>query len=45
MLRRRPFDELAAAASHDGMRTVKQDGMEKALAGLCNLREVRAATL
>jgi type II secretory ATPase GspE/PulE/Tfp pilus assembly ATPase PilB-like protein len=42
MLRRAPASELRAAATHDGMRTLKQDGIEKGLAGLTDLREVRA---
>jgi len=45
ILQRRPVAELAAAAISDGMRTLKQDGIEKALAGDCDLREVRAATV
>jgi type II secretory ATPase GspE/PulE/Tfp pilus assembly ATPase PilB-like protein len=44
ILQRRPVSELAAAAARDGMRTLRQDGIEKALAGDCDLREVRAAT-
>lgn len=44
ILQRRPVSELAAAAVRDGMRTLKQDGIEKALAGDCDLREIRAAT-
>ncbi|HEV7803698.1 MAG TPA: GspE/PulE family protein [Burkholderiales bacterium] len=45
MLQRRPVDELVTAAIHAGMRTLKQDGIEKALAGHCDFREVRAATV
>jgi type II secretory ATPase GspE/PulE/Tfp pilus assembly ATPase PilB-like protein len=45
MSQRRPFHELAAAAMQGGMRTLKQDGIEKALAGHCDMREVRAATV
>lgn len=45
LLQRRPADELVAAAMQNGMRTLKQDGIEKALAGFCDLREVRAATV
>jgi type II secretory ATPase GspE/PulE/Tfp pilus assembly ATPase PilB-like protein len=45
ILQRRSAAELAAAAISDGMRTLKQDGIEKALAGDCDLREVRAATV
>jgi hypothetical protein len=39
------MDELAAAAMQEGMRTVKQDGIEKALAGTSDLLEIRAATV
>jgi type II secretory ATPase GspE/PulE/Tfp pilus assembly ATPase PilB-like protein len=42
---RRSMDELAAAAMQEGMRTVKQDGIEKALAGTSDLLEIRAATV
>jgi type II secretory ATPase GspE/PulE/Tfp pilus assembly ATPase PilB-like protein len=42
---RRPVDELAAAAMQRGMRTLRQDGLEKALGGYCDLAEVRAATV
>jgi hypothetical protein len=28
-----------------GMRTLRQDGLEKALGGYCDLAEVRAATV
>jgi len=45
MSQRRPFHELAAAAMQGGMRTLKQDGIEQALAGHCDMREVRAATV
>ncbi len=45
MLQRRPVDEFVTAAMHAGMRTLKQDGIEKALAGHCDFREVRAATV
>jgi type II secretory ATPase GspE/PulE/Tfp pilus assembly ATPase PilB-like protein len=40
---RRPLGELAAAAARSGQRTMKQDGIEKVLAGQCDMREVRAA--
>jgi type II secretory ATPase GspE/PulE/Tfp pilus assembly ATPase PilB-like protein len=43
MLRRAPASELRAASMRDGMRTLKQDGIEKFLAGLTDLHEVRAA--
>jgi len=43
MLRRAPASELRAASLRDGMRTLKQDGIEKLLAGLTDLHEVRAA--
>jgi type II secretory ATPase GspE/PulE/Tfp pilus assembly ATPase PilB-like protein len=42
---RRPLDELGAAAMQRGMRTLRQDGIEKALAGHCDLAEVRATTV
>jgi type II secretory ATPase GspE/PulE/Tfp pilus assembly ATPase PilB-like protein len=45
MSQRRPIQEVAAAAMKGGMRTLKQDGIEKALAGHCDMREVRAATV
>jgi type II secretory ATPase GspE/PulE/Tfp pilus assembly ATPase PilB-like protein len=45
VLQRRSPDELSAAAMRDGMRTLRQDGMDKALAGHCDFREVRAATV
>lgn len=45
LLQRRPSEELVAAAMRDGMRTLKQDGIEKALAGQCNMNEVHAATV
>ncbi|TSE35892.1 Type II secretion system protein E [Tepidimonas charontis] len=35
---------LLAQAIHDGMRTLRQDGIEKALMGLTTLAEVRAAS-
>ncbi len=36
---------LLAAALEDGMRTLKMDGMEKALAGLTDLKQVRAVCI
>jgi type II secretory ATPase GspE/PulE/Tfp pilus assembly ATPase PilB-like protein len=42
---RRPVEEVAAAAMQRGMRTLRQDGLEKALAGYCDIAEVRAATV
>jgi type II secretory ATPase GspE/PulE/Tfp pilus assembly ATPase PilB-like protein len=42
---RRSNDEIAAAAKRAGMRTLRQDAIEKALAGHCELLEVRAATV
>jgi type II secretory ATPase GspE/PulE/Tfp pilus assembly ATPase PilB-like protein len=42
---RRPLEELTAAAMQRGMRTLRQDGLEKALGGHCDLAEVRAATV
>jgi type II secretory ATPase GspE/PulE/Tfp pilus assembly ATPase PilB-like protein len=45
LLQRRPVDELVAVAMQEGMRTLKQDGIEKALAGHCDMNEVHAATV
>jgi type II secretory ATPase GspE/PulE/Tfp pilus assembly ATPase PilB-like protein len=41
--RRHPPAELREQALRDGMTTLKQDGIEKVLQGLTDLREVRAA--
>ena len=41
--RRAPASDLRAAALREGMRTLKQDGMEKCFLGLTDLAEVRAA--
>jgi type II secretory ATPase GspE/PulE/Tfp pilus assembly ATPase PilB-like protein len=43
MLRRANARELRTAAIAQGMRTLKQDGIEKCLAGLTDIHEVRAA--
>jgi type II secretory ATPase GspE/PulE/Tfp pilus assembly ATPase PilB-like protein len=43
LIARRPVGELAAAAARAGQRTMKQDGIEKVLAGYCDMRDVRAA--
>jgi type II secretory ATPase GspE/PulE/Tfp pilus assembly ATPase PilB-like protein len=40
--RRAPAAELRAAALKSGMRTLRQDGIEKCLMGLTDLSEVRA---
>ncbi|MCS6915261.1 MAG: GspE/PulE family protein [Myxococcota bacterium] len=40
---RAPVNELHAQACQDGMRTLRQDGIAKALEGLTDLGEVRAA--
>ena len=45
LLQRRPADELVGAAVQIGMRTLRQDGIEKALAGYCDMNEVHAATV
>jgi type II secretory ATPase GspE/PulE/Tfp pilus assembly ATPase PilB-like protein len=45
MLRRAPASELRALAMRNGMRTLKQDGIEKSLAGDTDIHEVRAAAL
>lgn len=42
--RRAPADELQAAAVEGGMRTLRQDGVDKVLAGLTDIAEVIAAT-
>ena len=42
--RRAPASELRAAAGRSGMRSLKQDGIEKCLAGLTDLHEVRGAS-
>lgn len=42
--RRAPASEMLAAALHAGMCTLRQDGIEKLLAGLTDLPEVLAAT-
>jgi type II secretory ATPase GspE/PulE/Tfp pilus assembly ATPase PilB-like protein len=39
---RAPLSEIAAAALANGMRTLKQDGINKVLLGLTDMREVRA---
>lgn len=44
MLRRATAHDLYALALRTGMRTLRQDGIEKVLAGDTDLREVRAAT-
>jgi type II secretory ATPase GspE/PulE/Tfp pilus assembly ATPase PilB-like protein len=40
--RRAPAAELQSAALHAGMRTLRQDGIEKVWAGLTSIEEVRA---
>ena len=45
MLRRASATELRALAMRNGMRTLKQDGIEKCLAGDTDIHEVRAAAL
>ena len=45
MLRRPTAHALLAAGMRNGMRTLKQDGIEKVLTGDTDLREVRAAAL
>lgn len=44
MQRRVPASELRAAAIPQGMRTLKQDGIEKCFLGLTDMLEVRAMT-
>jgi type II secretory ATPase GspE/PulE/Tfp pilus assembly ATPase PilB-like protein len=38
---RAPMSEIAAAAAEKGMRTLKQDGIEKVLQGLTDIQQVR----
>ena len=37
--------EILATALHEGMRTLKQDGMEKCLTGMTDLKEVRSVCI
>jgi type II secretory ATPase GspE/PulE/Tfp pilus assembly ATPase PilB-like protein len=37
-------DDLQKAALESGMRTLRQDGIEKVLAGVTSIQEVRATT-
>ena len=39
---RAPVSEIAAAAVASGMRTLKQDGIEKVIQGLTDMQQVRA---
>jgi type II secretory ATPase GspE/PulE/Tfp pilus assembly ATPase PilB-like protein len=39
---RAPVSEIAAAATQTGMRTLKQDGIDKVLEGLTDMHQVRA---
>jgi type II secretory ATPase GspE/PulE/Tfp pilus assembly ATPase PilB-like protein len=39
---RAPVSEIAASALAAGMRTLKQDGIEKVLRGLTDMTQVRA---
>jgi type II secretory ATPase GspE/PulE/Tfp pilus assembly ATPase PilB-like protein len=41
---RAPPRQLQATAIAEGMRTLRQDGIEKVLAGITSLTEVRAMT-
>ena len=43
VLHRAPASELRALAMRGGMRTLKQDGIEKCLSGDTDIIEVRAA--
>ena len=36
--------ELQACAMHDGLRTLRQDGIEKVLQGLTTIEEVRSTS-
>lgn len=44
IIEKRPADEITAAARAEGMRTMLEDGVAKALAGLTTLEEVVRAT-
>jgi len=37
-------EALQSAAMHEGMRTLRQDGIEKVLAGMTTIEEVRATS-
>jgi len=37
--------EILAVALEEGMRTLKQDGMEKCLTGMTNMKEVRSVCI
>jgi len=39
---RAPVADIAAAAAENGMRTLKQDGIDKVLEGLTDMQQVRA---
>ena len=39
------MSELIAVALEEGMRTLKQDGMEKCLMGMTNMKEVRSVCI
>jgi type II secretory ATPase GspE/PulE/Tfp pilus assembly ATPase PilB-like protein len=38
------MEEIQKMALHDGMRTLRQDGIEKVLAGVTTIEEVRATS-
>jgi type II secretory ATPase GspE/PulE/Tfp pilus assembly ATPase PilB-like protein len=40
---RAPLSDLAACATSEGMRTLKQDGIEKVLQGHTTMEQVRTA--
>jgi type II secretory ATPase GspE/PulE/Tfp pilus assembly ATPase PilB-like protein len=42
-LARAPYEQVAEAAAAAGMRTLWDDGLEKALAGLTSVEELRSA--
>jgi type II secretory ATPase GspE/PulE/Tfp pilus assembly ATPase PilB-like protein len=44
MLQNAGAEKLAAQALADGMRTLKQDGIEKVLQGLTTIEQVRAVS-
>lgn len=45
LMRRAPASELRALAMRNGMRTLKQDGIDKCLSGETDIHEVRAAAV
>ena len=44
IIEERPVDEIREAAREEGMRTLREDGVAKALRGITTLEEVLEAT-